>query len=125
MYDLTEWEGVPLGMFYWRARGKTFSRAYLRDGTVLRVEIDLDYDLTLGETVDKYGPPESVYAYVGRAESLWQDISFDYPSIGFTVDSYSLINPEDIAGAAVFLASPASDFVNGVTLPVDGGWMAW
>lgn len=33
--------------------------------------------------------------------------------------------PEDIAGAAVFLASPASDFINGVTLPVDGGWMAW
>ena len=33
--------------------------------------------------------------------------------------------PEDIAGAAVFLASPASDFVNGVILPVDGGWMAW
>jgi 2-deoxy-D-gluconate 3-dehydrogenase len=33
--------------------------------------------------------------------------------------------PEDIAGAAVFLASPASDFINGVVLPVDGGWMAW
>jgi 2-deoxy-D-gluconate 3-dehydrogenase len=33
--------------------------------------------------------------------------------------------PEDIAGAAVFLASPASDFVHGVILPVDGGWMAW
>jgi 2-deoxy-D-gluconate 3-dehydrogenase len=33
--------------------------------------------------------------------------------------------PEDIAGAAVFLASPASDFVHGVVLPVDGGWMAW
>ncbi len=32
---------------------------------------------------------------------------------------------EDIAGAAVFLASPASDFVHGVTIPVDGGWMAW
>ena len=32
---------------------------------------------------------------------------------------------EDIAGAAVFLASPASDFVHGVILPVDGGWMAW
>ncbi len=32
--------------------------------------------------------------------------------------------PEDIAGAAVFLASPASDFVNGVVLPVDGGWLA-
>lgn len=33
--------------------------------------------------------------------------------------------PEDIAGAAVFLASPASDFIHGVTLPVDGGWLAW
>jgi 2-deoxy-D-gluconate 3-dehydrogenase len=32
---------------------------------------------------------------------------------------------EDIAGAAVFLASPASDFVHGVVLPVDGGWMSW
>ncbi len=33
--------------------------------------------------------------------------------------------PGDIAGATLFLASPASDFVHGVTLPVDGGWMAW
>ena len=33
--------------------------------------------------------------------------------------------PADIAGAAVFLASGASDFIHGVVLPVDGGWMAW
>jgi 2-deoxy-D-gluconate 3-dehydrogenase len=33
--------------------------------------------------------------------------------------------PADIAGAAVYLASGASDFVHGVVLPVDGGWMAW
>lgn len=30
---------------------------------------------------------------------------------------------EDLAGAAVFLASPASDYVNGTILTVDGGWM--
>lgn len=34
-------------------------------------------------------------------------------------------SPQDIAGAAVFLASPASDYVNGTVLTVDGGWMAW
>ncbi len=31
---------------------------------------------------------------------------------------------EDIAGAAVFLSSPAADYVNGHVLVVDGGWMA-
>ena len=32
--------------------------------------------------------------------------------------------PGDIGGAAVFLASSASDYVQGITLPVDGGWLA-
>jgi len=32
--------------------------------------------------------------------------------------------PSDLGGAAVFLASPASDYVHGVVLPVDGGWLA-
>lgn len=31
--------------------------------------------------------------------------------------------PDDIMGAAVFLASSASDYVNGFTIAVDGGWL--
>jgi 2-dehydro-3-deoxy-D-gluconate 5-dehydrogenase len=31
--------------------------------------------------------------------------------------------PEDLQGAVVFLASSASDYVNGTILTVDGGWM--
>lgn len=32
--------------------------------------------------------------------------------------------PSDLQGAAVFLASAASDYLNGATIPVDGGWLA-
>ncbi|HWX22018.1 MAG TPA: 2-dehydro-3-deoxy-D-gluconate 5-dehydrogenase KduD [Candidatus Binatia bacterium] len=32
--------------------------------------------------------------------------------------------PEDLQGAVVFLASPASDYLHGYTIAVDGGWLA-
>lgn len=32
--------------------------------------------------------------------------------------------PEDLAGAAVFLASRAADYMHGAIVPVDGGWLA-
>ncbi len=32
-------------------------------------------------------------------------------------------HPEDVASAVMFLLSPASGYINGVLLPVDGGWI--
>lgn len=36
-----------------------------------------------------------------------------------------LATPDDIANAAVFLASDEAKSITGVTLPVDGGWIAY
>ena len=33
--------------------------------------------------------------------------------------------PEELGPALLFLASPASGYVNGTVIPVDGGWTAW
>jgi 2-deoxy-D-gluconate 3-dehydrogenase len=33
-------------------------------------------------------------------------------------------DPKDLGGAAVFLSSSAADYVQGIILPVDGGWLA-
>jgi NAD(P)-dependent dehydrogenase (short-subunit alcohol dehydrogenase family) len=35
-----------------------------------------------------------------------------------------MLQPADIAHAIVFLASDASAFITGITLPVDGGYTA-
>jgi 2-deoxy-D-gluconate 3-dehydrogenase len=32
--------------------------------------------------------------------------------------------PDDMVGAVVFLSSRLSDYVNGIVLPVDGGYLA-
>jgi glucose 1-dehydrogenase len=38
---------------------------------------------------------------------------------------HRLGRPEDVAGAAVFLASDDCGYVSGLNLLVDGGWMAY
>ena len=49
------------------------------------------------------------------AQKQFLESSTPYPRVG---------EPEDIAYAAVYLASDESDFVNGHVLVVDGGWIA-
>jgi len=49
------------------------------------------------------------------ATKQFLESSTPYPRLG---------EPEDIAMAAVYLASDESDFVNGEVLVVDGGWVA-
>ncbi len=33
-------------------------------------------------------------------------------------------HPADLKGSVIFLAAPAADYVHGILLPVDGGWLA-
>jgi NAD(P)-dependent dehydrogenase (short-subunit alcohol dehydrogenase family) len=33
--------------------------------------------------------------------------------------------PEELAGIVIFLAAPASDFITGQTIYIDGGWTIW
>jgi 2-dehydro-3-deoxy-D-gluconate 5-dehydrogenase len=56
-------------------------------------------------------------AAVERVESFHRSIVQRTPAGRFG-------EPEELAGAAVFLASRASDFITGVVLPVDGGYAA-
>ena len=46
-----------------------------------------------------------------------------YPAILERIPAARWGEPEDLQGAAVFLASSASNYVNGAIITVDGGWM--
>ncbi|MEO8624783.1 MAG: SDR family oxidoreductase, partial [bacterium] len=53
-----------------------------------------------------------------------QDDESRSEQIGARIPAGRWGEPSDLAGAIVFLASRASDYVNGHLLVVDGGWMA-
>jgi 2-deoxy-D-gluconate 3-dehydrogenase len=55
---------------------------------------------------------------------LWRDDPGRSAAILERIPAGRWGEPADLAGATVFLASAASDYVHGIVLPVDGGWLA-
>jgi 2-dehydro-3-deoxy-D-gluconate 5-dehydrogenase len=55
---------------------------------------------------------------------IWRDDPERSASILARIPAGRWGEPADLGGAVVFLASPASDYLHGVILPVDGGWLA-
>ena len=54
---------------------------------------------------------------------IWRDDPVRTAAIDARIPAGRWAEPADLGGAVVFLSSPASDYVHGVVLPVDGGWL--
>ena len=55
---------------------------------------------------------------------IWRDDPERTEQINVRIPAGRWGEPADIGGAVVFLSSAAADYVHGVTLPVDGGWLS-
>ena len=73
-----------------------------------------------GIRVNAIGP---TFIETELSKSFWEDQAFKSDVLSRIPLGY-IGKPEDVIGAAVFLASPAADLVTGHTLLVDGGWTA-
>ncbi len=73
-----------------------------------------------GINVNAIGPG---FVRTDLTRPLWEDASFD-KWVKWKTPQQRWGKPEDIGHAAVFLAAPASDFITGQTLYVDGGMLS-
>ena len=74
----------------------------------------------LGINVNAVAPG---YVVTNNTEALRED-PVRYKAILDRIPAGHWAQPSDIAGAVVYLASDAANYVHGVVLPVDGGWLA-
>jgi NAD(P)-dependent dehydrogenase (short-subunit alcohol dehydrogenase family) len=58
-------------------------------------------------------------------EESFRRAGADLSKMGQHIPIEHLAVPQDIADAALFLVSDASQYITGVTLPVDGGWLVF
>lgn len=72
-----------------------------------------------GITVNALAPG---YIRTPLTEALYQSAEFNDWIIG-RIPMQRWGTPEDVAGAVLFLASPAARYITGHVLPVDGGWL--
>jgi NAD(P)-dependent dehydrogenase (short-subunit alcohol dehydrogenase family) len=57
-------------------------------------------------------------------ETALSDARFESEVVERIAGVHRIGEPMDVAGAVVFLASPAASLITGTTLLVDGGWTA-
>jgi len=62
------------------------------------------------------------YVRTDNTQALQEDPE-RYAQILARIPAGRWADPEDVAGAIVFLSSAAADYVHGTVLPVDGGWL--
>lgn len=65
------------------------------------------------------------YIETSLAFGLFDEVGIDRAKLERRLPMRRMGAPEEIASAVAFLASDAASYVNGVVLPVDGGWMGF
>ncbi len=64
----------------------------------------------------------------GYIHTAMTDKSFQDPALHAARQRHTLLGrwgePDDVATAVAFLCDPASSYITGINLPIDGGWMA-
>lgn len=63
------------------------------------------------------------YMATRLTEDMKQKNPAQYKEITSRIPAHRWGSPDDLKGAVVFLASPASDYISGAILPVDGGYL--